>query len=257
MISKNHIKYLTSLKEKKYRDLYSEYIVEGIRSVDEFLLYPDKIKSIFALPEWIEKHNTQIQNITDVYEINNDVIHKISCLKTPNQVVALIKKNNDKVEINFQDIILVLDNIGDPGNIGTIIRIADWFGIDYIICSPDTVDPYNPKAVQASMGSICRVNIIVKPLEKFFNIVPTDIPIYGTCIDTENMNFSVSNNKAVIVIGNEAKGISDNISKYVTQKISIPSYPHLNSVKGKADSLNVAIATSILCYEFRKSLLKL
>ena len=156
MLSKNTIKYLNSLKEKKYRDLKNEFIVEGEKSVYEFLKYPENIKAIYALPAWINQNIEKLKLINNINEISVDLLKKISNLKTPNNVIAIVKKTHSTIDFNHNNLILVLDGIRDPGNIGTIIRIADWFGIDYLICSPDTVDPYNPKAVQSSMGSLCR-----------------------------------------------------------------------------------------------------
>lgn len=252
MLSKNYIKHLSSLKEKKYRDTKQEYLVEGSRSVKEFLLYPHNIKALFALTEWCNENAYLLDKIRVINEIPYSELLKISSLKTPNQVIALIAKQPENITIEYDNIILALDGIRDPGNVGTIIRIADWYGIDFVICSPDTADPYNPKAVQASMGSLCRVNVVKMPLENFLKNVPNDFTVYGTYIDSEPINNINKTNKAVIIIGNEARGISDETSKYVAKKISIQAYPHKLSVVGAADSLNAAIATSILCYEFKK-----
>lgn len=252
MLSKNYIKHLSSLKEKKYRDISNEYLIEGSRSVKEFLLYPNNIKAIFALKEWYNENENLINKVSETHIISYDVLSKISSFKTPNKVVALVKKQAENITLKYDDIILVLDGIRDPGNVGTIIRIADWFGIDYIICSLDTADPYNPKAVQACMGSLCRVNVFEMNLTDFFNKIPSDISVFGTYINEESIDSVVKTNKAIIVIGNEARGISDDISKFITKKISVPAYSHKLLVKGAADSLNAAIATSILCYEFRK-----
>jgi len=252
MLSRSQIKHLSSLKEKKARDSFGEYVVEGSRSAVEFLAYPRLIKSMYALPSWIEENKKQLEQVNDIYEVSEEELKRISSLKTPNRVVLIAQKPDPVQEIDFTNIIIVLDDIRDPGNLGTIIRIADWFGIGQIICSPDTVDPFNAKAVQASMGSICRVQIKETALEYFFKQVPSNINVYGTFMDAPAVNSLKLDNRAIIVIGNEARGISQNLSHYITQKIAIPAFEHINADGGTVDSLNAAIATSIICFEFRR-----
>ena len=245
MISKNQIKFIKTLHKGKSRRKEKQFIVEGVKVVDEFINSKFNIISIYALVDWINENENVNCNISEVSEKE---LHAISLLKTPNKVLAVIEYNDTKsIEYQSGDLILALDTIQDPGNMGTIIRIADWFGINKIICSTETADAYNPKVVQATMGAITRVNIEYTNLTQWINNLPKDVNVYGTMLDGENMYSSNLSSQGVIVMGNEGNGISEEVQKVLTDRIKIPSYTN-----SEMESLNVAVATSIVCAEFRR-----
>jgi TrmH family RNA methyltransferase len=250
MLSKNTIKHLQSLKQSKFREEYQEFIAEGDKLVTELLSSNFKIIEIFAVKEWLVTHK-----ITDnivITEVTVSELERISGFITPNMVLALVEipqQKNIATSI-FDNLILVLDEIKDPGNLGTIIRIADWFGIFDIVCSNHSVDVYNPKVVQATMGSIARVNIQYADLSIFLKNIPKDIPIYGTLLNGENIYTQTLSKNGLIFIGNESKGISDEILPFITNKLYIPSFAENSN--NKAESLNASIATAIVCAEFKR-----
>ena len=250
MLSNNKIKYIQSLKTKKLRQKYNNFIIEGDKMAREVLESEElEIESVFALPNWIET-NRKLVNVhfKKTLSINERELKKISSLKTPNQVLVIAKQASFKA--NFTDLkaslSLYLDGIQDPGNMGTILRIADWFGIDWVICSPTCVEIYNSKVVQASMGAFLRVKTLILPFETLHEQVK-GIPVYGTVLDGQNMyNMDLESN-GVIVIGSEGKGISKEVMERLDHRISIPAHQ-----SGGAESLNAAIATGIVCALFRK-----
>jgi TrmH family RNA methyltransferase len=203
------------------------------------------------LKSWIDVNENKIKNLDyEVQEASIDDLKKISLLTTPNQVLAIIEIPQQKKVTNWNfllsELTLVLDTIQDPGNLGTIIRIADWFGIRNIIASPETVDFYNPKVVQSAMGSLKRVNFYTENLDSFFKSIP-EIPIYGALLSGTNLYEEKLSHNGIIVIGNESKGISNELQKYVNQTIMIPYFNFEH-----AESLNVSVATGIICAEFRR-----
>lgn len=238
MITKNQIQFIKNLKFKKYRIKHQLFIVEGRKKVKELLDSDYEYRSIYATRSWIN-HNQKI-NAT---QISNNELKNISNQKNPNEVLAIVKINKHRIVSNT-GIVLVLDKINDPGNMGTILRICDWFGISNIVCSKNTVDMYNPKVVQASMGSIFRVNVFYTDLPDYLTNIAT--PIYGAFLDGENIKNISFPKDFHLVMGNEANGISKEITQLISERISV-----LN-VSKKTDSLNVAIATSILLYEISK-----
>lgn len=244
MISKSQIKYVHSLELKKNRYKDMLFVAEGPKVVGD-LLNKFKPHKIFATEEWIE-HN----NINDVQSVTNDELRKISFLQHPQQVVALfpIPQTLHQFSIDKNKLYLALDGVQDPGNLGTIIRIADWFGIETIICSNDTADAYNPKVIQATMGSIARVKLVYTDLKALFQQLDSDFPLYGTLLDGENIYKQELSSNGIIIMGNEGNGISQEIRTMINKKLLIPSYSKGDS----AESLNVAIATAITCSEFRK-----
>ena len=245
MISKNQVKFIKSLHKSKYRRSELKFIIEGVKVVEEFLNSSFNIIAIYATSDWID---TNISNHDNINEISKQELQSISMLKSPNQVMAVVEY--PKVEIfNYQDgdLILALDTIQDPGNFGTIIRIADWFGIKKIICSKDTADAYNPKVVQATMGALTRVQIQYVNLVDWINQLSKDVAVYGTLLDGDNMYNTKLSKEGIIVVGNEGNGISQEVQQVLTNRIKIPAYG--NSMM---ESLNVAIATSIVCAEFRR-----
>jgi len=250
MLSKNTIKHLQSLKQNKFRDEFQQFVAEGDKLVTELLSGYFKIIEIFALKEWLTTH--KVANHIAVTEVSTSELERISGLTTPNMVVALLEipqaKNIDTAI--FEKLLLVLDEIKDPGNLGTIIRIADWFGISSIICSNHTVDVYNPKVVQATMGSIARVNVLYAELKTLLETLPKDIPVYGTLLNGENIYTQELSKNGIVLIGNESKGISDELLPFITQKLLIPSYTENSG--NKAESLNASVATAIVCAEFKR-----
>jgi len=237
MISKNQVKYIQSLGQKKPRDADNVFIAEGPKLVKELLGAKNcNIKAIYALKDWIVRHN--ISGI-DVNEILPGELEKISQLKTANQVLLVAEKIFWPEETQLKGkLSLVLDCIQDPGNMGTIIRLADWFGIDNIFCSHDSAEMYNPKVVQASMGSITRVNLVYTDLVSLIK-ENDEIRTFAAVLDGRDISKMEKINEGVIIIGNESKGISDEILNLVNVKITIPQ-------KGRAESLNAAVATGII-----------
>jgi TrmH family RNA methyltransferase len=247
MLSKNQVKYLHSLRLGKFRELNRVFIAEGLKLVEDLMKSHFRIQIIYATPVWMEEHQRAIASQEFVIqEVTEDELGKISNLVTPNEVLAVV--GYPDASIPAQDalgkIILVLDRIQDPGNLGTIIRTADWFGIGHIFCSPDTVDIYNPKVVQSTMGSICRVDVHYTDLVQFLLSLGGDWRKYGTISDGENIYKVEPEFPAAILIGNESKGISEEYLPLLTHRIGIPSRS-----KG-AQSLNAAMATGIICSEF-------
>ena len=265
MISKNKIKYIRSLELKKNRNKEGKFVAEGFKVVDDLLaLQPADL--IVATQEWL--HGKHLADQTEVIEVTEEELKKVSFLQHPQQVLAVFRQdtgnkqdsNNSQEEaeeknfgfskINTQELSLALDGVQDPGNLGTIIRIADWFGITHIYCSQDTADVYNPKVVQATMGSIARVKVEYGNLLGLVESLPADVPVYGTLLDGDNIYQQQLENRGLIVMGNEGKGISPALAKKVNRRLLIPNFPE---GRATADSLNVAIATAITCSEFRRN----
>lgn len=247
MISKAKIKYIHSLEQKKYRIRENVFVAEGPKVVGD-LLASITPKILIHTENWT---TTVSMPETEDIVVSETELKKISFLQHPQEVMAVFPQMAclSTVVSPEKDLILALDNIQDPGNLGTIIRVADWFGIRRIVCSPDTVDVYSPKVIQATMGSIARVIMEYTDLTKFIHGLPPGIPIYGTLLDGENIYESNLSSHGVIVMGNEGNGISADIRKLVTNRLLIPNYPKGSTT---TDSLNVAIATAITCNEFRR-----
>ena len=248
MISKNKIKYIRSLELKKNRNKEGKFVAEGFKVVDDLLaLQPADL--IVATQEWL--HGKHLAAQTEVVEVTEEELKKVSFLQHPQQVLAVFKQaTSGDYSINTNELNLALDGVQDPGNLGTIIRIADWFGITHIYCSQDTADVYNPKVVQATMGSIARVKVEYGDLLGLVESLPDDVPVYGTLLDGDNIYQQTLENRGLIVMGNEGKGISPALAKKVNHKLLIPNFPE---GRATADSLNVAIATAITCSEFRRN----
>ena len=248
MISKNKIKYIRSLELKKNRNKEGKFVAEGFKVVDDLLaLQPADL--IVATQEWL--HGKHLADQTEVIEVTEEELKKVSFLQHPQQVLAVFRQAQDgDFSINTQELSLALDGVQDPGNLGTIIRIADWFGITHIYCSQDTADVYNPKVVQATMGSIARVKVEYGDLLGLVESLPADVPVYGTLLDGDNIYQQQLENRGLIVMGNEGKGISPALAKKVNRRLLIPNFPE---GRATADSLNVAIATAITCSEFRRN----
>src|SRR5471030_1696692 len=238
MLSKSQISLLKSLQNKKNRIEHELFLVEGYKSVSEFVNSGYQVEAIYHTASFDPKVLKLSQKI-NIREISVAEIDKISSLKTAQQILALIKiplqpgVNNAQLKQKFS---LVLDGIQDPGNLGTIIRIADWFGIEHIICSNDTVDVYNPKVVQASMGSLSRIQVHYVKLETF--LAQIDLPLFGAMFNGENIYETDFGPEGLIVMGNEGNGLTPSVEKLITKAITIPR-------KGGAESLNVAIAAAL------------
>ncbi|NDW12924.1 RNA methyltransferase [Bacteroides sp. 214] len=245
-LSKNKIKYLRSLELKKNRKEEKVFLAEGPKLIEEL---QENFHCLFlaATKEWLHSHAIQADEIV---EVTQEELTKASLLKTPQQVLAVFKQPEytiDKESIR-NSLSLVLDDIQDPGNLGTIIRLADWFGIEHIFCSLNTTDVYNPKSIQATMGGIARVKMHYLPLKEFIQSLG-DIPVYGTFLNGKNMYTESLSNNGLIIMGNEGNGISKDLEEIVTNKLYIPNYP---PEKPSTESLNVATATAIVCAEFRR-----
>jgi len=237
-LSKNHLKLITSLSQKKYRHKYKLFIVEGIKVVQEFLNSSYELEILFST-------ESSFSYLDSFIEVSEQELKKISSLKTPNKVIALFKIPVEK-NSSPSGLIVALDAINDPGNLGTIIRLCDWFGVDQLLCSKETVDCYNTKVVQSSMGSLTRVAISYIDLKEYLTSV--SIPIFIADMDGDNIYEMKPPTSAVLVMGNEANGISNSIKQIVSTKITIPRYGNCQLT----ESLNVATATAILLSEFRR-----
>jgi len=242
MLSKTHTKYIQSLQHKKFRDEYGLFLAEGPKVVMD-LLNSRKFtcKEIFALNNWIEEHSKQLSLLPDtvVTDVVDFELQKLSSLSCAHEVVAVFEKRKQINKfITASKITLALDTIQDPGNLGTIIRIADWFGIENIICSIGCADMYNAKVVQSTMGSLGRVNVIYTDLVKWLKDNDT-IKIYATSLEGKDINLFGGFKEGILIIGNEANGVSDAVMEMVNEKITIPRI-------GEAESLNAAVATGII-----------
>ena len=239
MVGKSQIKFIKSLQQKKYRNQNGMFAVEGIKTVQELLdsnIEPYKIYSTSA--ELFQYLEDQIEIISEVD------LKKISGLKNPNKVLGIFKIPQPR-KVDENDWILALDDVRDPGNLGTIIRLCDWFGIKHLVCSEQTVDCYNPKVLQATMGSITRVNIIYTDLVNY--IEKSELPVYGTFMDGNTVYSSKLPLKGILVMGNEANGISSEIENLVNSRVSIPQFG-----SNATESLNVATAVAIFLNEIRR-----
>ena len=240
MLGKTKVKYIQSLGQKKFRQSEGLFLAEGPKLVMELAQeVPNQVVEVFALAQWISEHKSQLDKI-NVQEISEIELSKISQLSTPNNVVAVVRQFQFSEEINLENkIVLALDGIQDPGNMGTIIRIADWFGVQQIVCSLDSAEIYNPKVVQATMGSIARVQVIYKDLHEWLVSINGTVNIYATVLDGKNIGNAGKIAEGIILVGNESKGISASLLQQPHQKITIGK-------KGRAESLNAAVATGIV-----------
>ncbi len=239
MLSKQTIKDIQTLGQKKFRQQERLFIAEGPKLVKELLeADASMVKEVFALKEWITD-NEKISAKTTVTEITETELERISQLTTPNKVLAIVRQSEEDIEIKTKGkITLALDGIQDPGNLGTIIRTADWFGIEQVVCSNDSAEVYNPKVVQATMGSIARVKVIYRDLQEWL-AEQKGIMIYATTLEGEDISTVKKIKEGIIIFGNESKGISPGILEQATVKLTIPR-------KGKAESLNAAVAAGVV-----------
>ena len=240
-ISKNQHKLITSLSQKKYRQKHKLFIAEGVKVVQEFLNSTFELEMLFCTDDF--SADVSNDKITSISEVD---LKKISNLKTPNKVLGLFKIPEEK-PLHENGLKVALDAVNDPGNLGTIIRLCDWFGVDELICSKDTVDCFNQKVVQASMGSLTRISIHYLDLVEYLS--DTKLLSFIADMDGENVYKSTLPKEGVLIMGNEANGVSNEIKKLVSNKISIPRFGESQ----ETESLNVATATAILLSEFKRS----
>ncbi|WP_281227756.1 TrmH family RNA methyltransferase [Flavobacterium aquiphilum] len=240
MLSKNQIKLISSLQQKKHRFANQLFFAEGIKVIQELVKSNFELEHLYTTKD---DFNDVASNKRSV--ISENELNKISALSTPNTCLAVFRIPLEQ-KIIESGLIIALDSIRDPGNLGTILRLCDWFGIQQLICSKETVDIYNPKVVQATMGSIARVNVNYVDLETF--IKQTELPVFGTFMDSENIYKTTLPQEGIIVMGNEANGISENIEKLINKRLTIPRFGNTQIT----ESLNVATATAIILSEFRR-----
>lgn len=246
-LSKNEIKLVKSLQIKKYRDLNRLFVVEGVKLVGELLEQGHfKIDGIFYTADFEGK----IPNSIHSFEITETELGRISGLKSPNKVLAVVKYPSERViDFDEENLVLLLDNINDPGNLGTIIRTADWFGVKQIIASKATVDLFNPKVIQSSMGAVYRIHFHRTDLDPILdNLYENGFQIMGAALGGENLYRSKFKVKTALIMGNESHGISKQLKQKTEKMVLIPQF-------GKAESLNVAMATGIILSHYRQSLI--
>ena len=255
MISKNKIKLIRSLEQKKFRKEQQLFVAEGHKLVDDLLPAFD-CTFLAALKEWLDTRREVVETLARkgcaIQEVSAEELQKASLQKNPQDVLAVFHQRQAEgapEHILKEQLCLGLDGVQDPGNLGTIIRIADWFGIEHIFCSPDTADLYNPKTVQATMGAMARVCVHYLSLTDLLRAADTDTPVYGTFLDGNDMYGTELSSNGLIVMGNEGKGISRDIASLINRKLYIPNYP---LERNTSESLNVAVATAIVCAEFRR-----
>lgn len=241
-VTKAEIAFLRSLAKKRVRDQEGLYIIEGPRLVEEALEAGQTFRYLFATEEFLHLPNSRQASPTE--------IERMSSLRTPQGVLGVLERAPRELPIELgEELTLVLDRVQDPGNLGTILRIADWFGIREVVCSPETADCYNPKVVQASMGALFRVNVSYAELQPLLESVAEGVDIYGTYLEGENIYEAELGNRGVIVMGSEGAGISAELESTINRKLYIPPFP---AERPTVESLNVAVATAIICSEFRR-----
>jgi RNA methyltransferase, TrmH family len=255
MISKSHLQLVRSLHQKKFRTEHNKFIAEGPVLVAEALKSDFKIDVIYATRAGQEPlQKLSLPNQTEIVEISDAELQRMSLLKQAHEMLAVIEmKKETALPEKINSLILALDQISDPGNMGTIIRIADWFGIANIICSEDSVDVYNPKVVQATMGSLFRVEVVYTSVSSFISTAKkenADLKVYGTLLSGKNIYHEKLEKKGIIIMGNETRGISEDLQKLINEPLTIPCF-HSKKTQS-AESLNVAVATAIVCSEFRR-----
>ena len=252
MISKALLKLIKSLEQRKFRKETALFVAEGGKTVQDLIDTGIEVKHLIATDEWLKTH--KLNTTAEIIVVNEEEMKKASFLRTPQGVLAVFKQQNHETDTTIpeHELCLALDNVQDPGNMGTIIRIADWFGIEHIYCSNGSVDIYNPKTIQATMGAIGRIKVFYTDLTALLERVKAVAPIYGTFLDGENMYGKQLDTKGIIVMGNEGKGISNECAQHIGERLFIPNYP---IGRDTSESLNVSTATAIICSEFRRRMM--
>lgn len=249
-ISKNKISFIHSLERKKERLESKCFVAEGPKVVGD-LMQRYHCRYLVAIDEWLQANTKVVAD--EIYTVKEEELLRASLMKTPQQVLAIFEQKDMPFDVSLPStsLCLALDNVQNPGNLGTIVRLADWFGIEHIICSPDCADIYNPKTVQATMGAMAHVQIHYTSLETLIGGLFPEIPVYGTLLDGNNIYKEKLTDHGIIIMGNEGRGIRPELEKRVNRRLYIPNYPE---GRVTTDSLNVAVATAIVCAEFRRQL---
>ena len=249
MLSKALQKRISSLENKKQRKESGLFVAEGGKTVLDLIAAGLRVERLIATTEWLQQHD--ISPDTEVVEVSHEEMRRISFQQAPQGVMGLFHQPQHNIDPTApeRELCLALDNVQDPGNLGTIVRIADWFGIENIYCSIGTTDIYNPKTVQATMGAIGRVKVHYVDLPSFLADIKEKAPLYGTFLDGEDIYRKSLMNNGLIIMGNEGNGISKECGTYITERLFIPNYP---VGRETSESLNVSIATAIICSEFRR-----
>lgn len=249
LLDKAKIKLINQLKRKKYRELHRMFLVEGSKNVIDFLQSKTAPIELFATSNWIQSHKDYVENL-DTTMVSTNELKKATALSTPSEVLAIFALPDTAFNGNIDagNLAIALDNISDPGNLGTIIRTADWFGINRIFCSNNTVDAFNPKVVQATMGSLARVEVTYTELNNFFASLPKNLPIFGAVLDGTPITEIKPQTNGIILLGSEAHGISSDLLPYITHSITIPSF---NQTANRPESLNASVANAIICYALK------
>lgn len=256
MISKNNIKYVRSLGMKKVRKEGRVFVAEGVKLVADLIDFFNP-RYIAATSKWMKANSEVVNRLLRegnvmVDEVTDSELERVSFLEAPQEVLVVFEQKDDHAciaDVASDRLCLVLDEVQNPGNLGTIMRVADWFGIEHIYCSHSCADIYNPKTVQATMGAMARVKVHYCDLEEELEKLPAGIPVYGTFLDGENVYACDLEANGVVIMGNEGRGISAGVEKLVTKRLLIPNYPQERLT---SESLNVAVATSVICAEFRR-----
>lgn len=248
MISRTRIKWIRSLEMRKYRLQEKAFVAEGPKLVGELLPYSTPLY-IAATKDWLDANRHLLRAVKEVDEVSQTELERASLLRTPQSVLAVMPIPERRLDISSlrKKLVIALDSVQDPGNLGTILRIADWFGIHEVLCSEGTVDVYNPKCVQSCMGALARVKVFYCNLPEVLGQV--EMPVFGTFLDGTDIYKEELSGEGIIVMGNEGNGISQPVAKLVNRRLYVPNYP-----KGSltTESLNVAVATGIVCAEFRR-----
>lgn len=254
MVSRNKANFIISLQKKKVREEEKLYIIEGDKLIKEFLAERVQVTTLVAKSEFLNSLPLfQKEGIGEIITATYDDLKKISTLKTPHNALAVIRMPEPVMNTSDlkKELAVALDFVQDPGNLGTIIRSAAWFGIRNIFCSADCVDVYNPKVIQASMGAILHVNVFYTDLKKLFeSIAENKVKVFGAMIDGESIYSHKLENNGIIILGNESRGISEELLPYITDRIMIPK---ITGEKTGIDSLNVSMAASVILSEFTRS----
>ena len=241
MISKNQIKFVKSLQQKKQRDIHKCFVVESTKNVLEILQSDYEVLHLFATENWLSDY--KINSECTLNEVSQKEMQRISSLKSVSEVLAVVKIPIEQNTIDLIDVNIVLDDINDPGNLGTIIRVCDWFGVKTIYCSKQSVDVYNPKVIQSTMGSISRIEVVYTDIVDLIRNLGNEVKIYAAVMDGENVNSVDVSGNNLIVFGNESHGISKEVLSLIKENITIQKI-------GEAESLNVAISAAIILNKF-------
>lgn len=247
MLSKNTVKFIKSLHQKKFRNLENRFLVEGEKSVLEVIKSSFFVETLVATSDFIERNHLTLKNFSgQFHEVTQKQLENIGTYQSNKDALVVVEKKKDlPFDPKPNEFLIALDDVKDPGNLGTILRIADWYGISHVLLSPESAEVYNPKVIQSSMGSFTRVTWAYEPLGDAFS--RWNVPVYGAYLEGENVHEMQSLAPGVLLMGNESKGISKDIAKLVTKKVNIPGF-------GETESLNVAVATAILTDNFKRLL---